>query len=275
MSKKRIADGLLTVAVGTIITVMTVFLVVPVIVTVLMAFDARDNLGAFPPPALSTRWFASLWHQEYLWSAFYNSVLLAVLVTAAASATGALAALAISHMTPRARDGFTTIFLSPLVLPGVIIGFALLMFFSAFAPIPTFPRLLAGHVIITLPYTIRMTLIGLSGISPSLREAALGLGATERQVFFTVTLPLAKSGIAAGAIFAFAFSMDDVAISMFLSDFNTFTLPVALISLMKAQFDLTLAAAAVGLMVLTIFILVVLERVLGIERAMGQGLYRT
>ena len=75
----------------------------------------------------------------------------------------------------------------------------------------------------------------------------MSLGANERQAFWDVTFPLARTGIVAGAIFAFAFSMDDVVISLFLSDPTTYTLPVALISMMRANFDLTIAAAAVML----------------------------
>ncbi|MCK1333273.1 ABC transporter permease subunit [Bradyrhizobium sp. CW9] len=217
-----------------------------------MAFDERDYIGPFPPTQLSTQWFAQLFESAYLWSAFNTSLLLAIATTIAATAIGALAALAISWMSPRWRDLLTTTFLSPLVLPGVIIGFGLFMFLSVFDALPVFPRLFAGHLIITIPFTVRMTLVGLSGISETLREAALSLGANERQVFFTVTLPLAKNGIVAGAIFAFATSMDDVAISLFLSDFNTYTLPVALTSLIRSSFDLTIAAAAVALMGLTL-----------------------
>ena len=274
MLSKRTADAILAVCVRGVIAVTTVFLLFPVIVTAFIAFDARDYLGAFPPTELSTKWFGRLLNDAYLWSGFKTSVMLAVAATAVATTIGALAALSISRMSPRWRDLVTTTFLSPLVLPGVIIGFALLMFFSVFSPLPAFPRLLAGHLIVTIPYTIRMTLIGLTGISESLREAALSLGANERQAFFTITLPLAKNGIAAGAIFAFAFSMDDVAVSLFLSDFNTYTLPVALVGLMRAKFDLTIAAAAVVLMGLTVVLLFVLDRVLGLERAIGQGIYR-
>jgi putative spermidine/putrescine transport system permease protein len=274
MLSKRTADAILAVCVRGVIAVTTVFLLFPVIVTAFIAFDARDYLGAFPPTELSTKWFGRLLNDAYLWSGFKTSVMLAVAATAVATTIGALAALSISRMSPRWRDLITTAFLSPLVLPGVIIGFALLMFFSIFNPLPAFPKLLAGHLIVTIPYTIRMTLIGLTGISESLREAALSLGANERQAFFTITLPLAKNGIAAGAIFAFAFSMDDVAVSLFLSDFNTYTLPVALVGLMRAKFDLTIAAAAVVLMGLTVVLLFVLDRVLGLERAIGQGIYR-
>ncbi|MER8734339.1 ABC transporter permease subunit [Mesorhizobium sp. M1227] len=151
-------------------------------------------------------------HNGYLWSGLHTSLLLATAATAAATTIGALAALAISRMSAQSRDSVTTAFLSPLVLPGVIIGFALLMAFSAVNVLPTFLKMLAGHLIITIPFTIRMTLIGLTGISATLREAALSLGTHERQAFFTITLPLAKNSIAAGAIFAFAFSMDDLTI---------------------------------------------------------------
>ncbi|MDA9535726.1 hypothetical protein ACM41_05390 [Bradyrhizobium sp. CCBAU 21362] len=273
MLGKRTADAILVFCVSSIIVLTVVFLVLPVIVTAFMAFDARDYIGPFPPSSFSTQWFVKLWDDSYLWSGFNNSLFLAITVTAVATAIGASAALAISRMSPRWRDLVTTAFLSPLVLPGVIIGFGLLMFLSVFNVLPVFAKLVVGHLIVTIPYTIRMTLVGLAGLSATLVEAALSLGANERQAFFTITLPLAKNGIAAGSIFAFAFSMDDVTISLFLSDYNTYTLPVALISLIRSNFELTIAAAAVALMGLTILLLIVLDRVIGIERALG-GIYR-
>lgn len=270
---KRTADAILAFCVSSLIALTIVFLVLPVIVTAFLAFDARDYIGTFPPPALSTQWFGKLWDDSYLWSGFNNSLLLAITVTAVATSIGASAGLGINRMSPRWRDLATTAFLSPLVLPGVVIGFGLLMFLSVFNVLPVFPKLVVGHLIVTIPYTIRMTLVGLAGISATLIEAALSLGANGRQTFFTITLPLAKNGIAAGAIFAFAFSMDDVTISLFLSDYNTYTLPVALISLIRSNFELTIAAAAVCLMGLTVILLIVLDRVIGIERAIG-GIYR-
>lgn len=274
MLSRRHTDASLALWAKGMITVTAVFLLVPVVVTVFMAFDARDYLGPFPPPGLTTKWFDRFFHNDYLWSGFDTSLLLAITTTAIATVIGVSAALAISGMSPRWRDLVTTTFLSPLMLPGVIIGFAMLMYFSALDLLPTFPKLLAGHLIISIPFTIRMALIGLTGISKTLREAGLSLGANERQAFFSITLPLARNSIAAGAIFAFAFSMDDLTISLFLSDFKTYTLPVALISLMRSNFDLTLAAAAVFLMGLTVVTLVALDRVLGLERAIGQDVYR-
>lgn len=275
MISKRNADRILATYVAVVILATALFLAAPVLLTILMAFDSRDFLGPFPPPGLSLQWFQRLFDNDYLWSGFYTSLVVATAATAISTVVGTLAALAISRMTRQWSDLLASIFLSPLVVPGVIMGFGMLMFFSAAGLLSPFPRLVAGHLMIAIPYTIRMTLIGLTGISGTLREAALNLGANERQAFFTITLPLAKSSIAAGSIFAFAFSMDDLTISLFLGDFNTYTLPVALVGLMRSSFDLTIAAAAVALMGLTLILLFVLDRVFGLERAIGHGIDRT
>ncbi len=160
-------------------------------------------------------------------------------------------------------------------MPPVVTGFALLLFLSHLGLVNGFARLLCGHIIITVPYTIRATLAGLSGIDRSLTEAALILGATERQAFWDVTLPLARTSIVSGAIFAFAVSMDDVAVSIMLTDATTYTLPVALISSMRANFDLTIAAASVMLMLVTLALILVLEKFVGLDRVIGQGVFRS
>ncbi|OBQ68137.1 MULTISPECIES: ABC transporter permease [Mesorhizobium] len=267
-------DLAMTFLLKVIMLVSALFLMLPVIVTILTSFDSRNYIGQFPPTSLSGQWYVRFWKNDYLWSGLVTSLQLAIATTVLATVMGALAALAINRMPPRRRDLVSTAFMSPLLLPGVVLGFGLLMFLSTFVWLPPFPQLLAGHLIISLPFTIRMTLTGLAGISETLREAALNLGANERQTFFTITLPLAKNGIAAGAIFAFALSMDELTISIFLSNFKTYTLPVALLTMMRSQFDLTLAAAAVVLMGLIIIVLFALDRVIGLERVIGQGTYR-
>ena len=90
-----------------------------------------------------------------------------------------------------------------------------------------------------------------------------------------MTIPLARTSIVSGAIFAFAVSMDDVAVSIMLTDATTYTLPVALISSMRANFDLTIAAASVMLMLLTLALILILDRVVGLNRAIGQGVFRS
>ena len=251
-----------------------IFLVVPILVAVGMSFDGRSYMGRFPPPEYSFRWYAKFFSDNYFINGLKTSLLLATLAAAASTALGVAAALVLDRYTFKGKDMLSSFFFSPLIVPAVVIGFALLMFFSIMGVHDGFMRLLGGHIIVTLPYTIRTTLAGLVGIRQSLLEAALSLGANERQAFWGITFPLAKTGIVAGAVFAFAFSLDDVAISIFLSDTSSYTLPVALLSMMRANFDLTIAAASVLLTGFTLILIVVLDRVVGLDQVIGQGIYR-
>ncbi|MFI4986492.1 MAG: ABC transporter permease [Alphaproteobacteria bacterium] len=251
------------------------FLLTPIVVTAVMAFDARPYLGPLPPPALSLRWFAKFFSDDYFLRGLGTSVELAVLSVTVSLCVGVATAIAVDRASFRGKEALISFFLSPLIVPPVVTGFALLLFLSEMGLINGFLRLLCGHIIITAPYTVRATLAGLNGIDPSLTEAALSLGATERHAFWDVTFPLARTGIVSGAIFAFAVSMDDVAVSIMLTDAKTYTLPVALISSMRANFDLSIAAASVMLMLLTLALILILEKFVGLNRAIGQGVFRS
>ena len=251
-----------------------VFLVVPLLVAGLLAFDARDYLGPLPPPGLSLHWFEKLFSQDYVVDGLTTSLEIAVLATVINVVIGTAAAVGLDRGEFRGKGVIMGAFLSPLIVPAVVTGFALLLFLSKIGVISGFPRLLAGHVIITLPYALRATLASLVGRDKRLTEAALILGATEKQAFWSVTLPLIRTGIVTGAVFTFAISMDDVAVSLFLTDPTTYTLPVALVSNMRASFDLTIAAAAVLLVGITAILIIILERLVGFDRLIGQGMFR-
>ena len=270
----RIADNFGRFFVFAIMVFAATFLFLPIIVSITMSFDSRDYLGQFPPPSFSMQWYVKFFSDDFYLAGLRTSLLLAVLSTVISTAAGVSAALVIDRFRFRGRDEVTTFFMSPLIVPSVVVGFSLLLFLATVGVFDGFTRLLAGHVIITIPYTIRTTLAGMIGIKPSLVEAALSLGANEQEAFWDVVFPLARTGIVAGAVFAFAFSMDDVAVSLFLTDPDSYTLPVALISAMRANFDLAIAAAAVLLMGLTVALIIVLEKLIGLDRIIGQGIYR-
>lgn len=271
----RLVDDVLRlvglVAIGTIIC----FLLAPIVVTAIMAFDSRAYLGPLPPPSLSLRWFSQFFSDDYFLRGLGTSAQLAVLSVTISACVGIATAFAVERMRFAGKEALVSLFLSPLVVPPVVTGFALLLFLSHLGLIDGFTRLLCGHVIITAPYTIRATLTGLAGIDRSLTEAALILGATERKAFWDVTFPLARTSIVSGAIFAFAVSMDDVAVSIMLTDAKTYTLPVALISSMRANFDLSIAAASVMLMTLTAILILILEKSVGLNRVIGEGVFRS
>ena len=268
---KRYIDDIGSVIVIVILIASFVFLVVPIIFAVMMSFDGRSYLGTFPPPHYSFRWYLNFFSDTYYLQGLKMSVILAVIAAIISTISGVSAAIVLDRYEFRGKKMLESFFLSPLVVPGVVVGFALLLFFALLGVFSGLPRLLGGHIIITFPYTVRTTLAGLVGIRKTLNEAALNLGANERQAFWDITFPLARTGMVAGMVFAFAFSMDDVAVSMFLTSPETYTLPVAMVSMMRTQFDLTIAAGAVVLMVVTVGVVVVVDRIFGLDRLIGHG----
>jgi len=271
----RLFDDAMWLAGLVLIGTILCFLLTPIAVTVIMAFDSRAYLGPLPPPSLSLRWFEQFFSDDYFLRGLSTSVKLATLAVAISTAVGLATAFVVERTEFAGKQLLISLFLSPLLVPPVVTGFALLLFLSHLGLINGFARLLCGHIIITVPYTIRATLTGLGGIDRSLTEAALSLGANERAAFWDVTFPLARTSIVSGAIFAFAVSMDDVAVSIMLTDATTYTLPVALISSMRANFDLSIAAASVMLMLVTLGLIVALEKSVGLNRAIGQGVFRS
>jgi putative spermidine/putrescine transport system permease protein len=272
--RQRVADAIARVTVSGMILGSVLFLLLPLALTLAMSFDARDYLGAFPPPTLSLRWYTKFFSDPYLLKGLQTSVQLAALAALFATALGLSAAVALERMPRRQAQLLGALFLSPLIVPGVVVGFALLIFYARVGVESTFLRLLGAHVLITFPYAIRTVLAALGGIRPSLPEVAQSLGAGPTRVFWTVTFPLARTGIAAGAIFAFVFSLDDVAVSLFLSDPERYTLPVALVSMLHANFDLTIAAVAVLIMGSSIALMLLLDWVAGLDRVVGAGYYK-
>jgi putative spermidine/putrescine transport system permease protein len=268
------SDRIAITATNALVGLGLAFLIVPLLIAGLLAFDARDYLGPLPPPGLSLHWFEKLFSQDYVVTGLSTSLQIAVLATLVNVVIGTAAAVGLERGDFRGKGVIMAAFLSPLIVPAVVTGFALLLFLSKIGVVSGFPRLLAGHIIITLPYALRATLASLVGRDKRLTEAALILGATERQAFWSVTLPLIRTGIVTGAVFTFAISMDDVAVSLFLTDPTTYTLPVALVSNMRASFDLTIAAAAVLLVGITAILIIILERLVGFDRLIGQGIFR-
>ncbi len=256
------------------VTFAVLFLVLPIIVAISMSFDARAFLGPFPPTALSLRWYARLFSMDIYVHGLKTSLALATSAAILSTALGVCAAVALDRSQFPGKNALLTFVVSPLIVPSVVMGFALLVFFSKVGILTGFPRLLVGHLVVTMPYAMRTTLASMVGIRRSLTEAAVSLGATGWHAFWDVTFPLAKTGIVAGGIFAFAFSLDDVGISMFLSDPYTFTLPVALLSMMRASFDLTIAAASVLLIAASVLLILLVDKMIGLDRVIGQGIYR-
>lgn len=244
------------------------FMLGPLLVVVAVSFNG-GNVTVFPPRDVSMRWYASALANRAFVSAVINSVALGATAAMLATCVGVAAALAIDRWRFPGRDALQSILLSPLVVPGVVIGIALLVSLTSVGLRDSASRLVIAHLLICFPYSVRTVLASLARIEPSLAEAAVTLGAAPRQVFWNVTLPLIRPGIAAGAIFAFVISLDNVPISIFLIDAHTATLPIAIMSYLEYNFDPSVAALSSMLILAACLLALLLERVFGLRRVLG------
>lgn len=234
-------------------TLVCVFVAAPLLIVV--AVSVNDALYTFfPPRGFSLRWYGEVLGEPAWRDAIVTSLKLGGATSIACTAIGLGAALALHRGTFRGRNVLAGAFLSPIVFPGVLLGIALLYGVGALGLRSSFVTLFLGHVLISLPYAVRLILGALPSIPREVEEAAATLGAGEVQVLRTVTLPLIRPALAAAALFAFLASFDNVVISIFLSSTETVTLPVRIFSHIEFSTDASVAAVSTLFIGLTLAI---------------------
>jgi len=245
-----------------------ILLAAPTVIVLITSFTNGYSLK-FPPPGYSLRWYVALLaNSPEIAEATWISLKIAV----ASTAIGVLLSVAAGLVLARRRAAWArvldSVFMSPLMLPLLAIGLALLVMFSRLGIELSMTTLIIGHIVITTPYILRTTIANYVQLDPVLLESARALGARPWFAFRTVTLPLIVPGIAAGAFIAFMASFDNVAISLFLSDARTQVLPIKLWNIIESSLDVRAAAASGVLIVATIILALVMERVAGLSRHM-------
>lgn len=271
--RKRAIDALGGAIFFTLVAFTIAFLVTPILMVLIMSFDGREFLGPFPPSSFSLQYYESLFGSRVYMAGLKNTAIIAVASTVIACAVGILAASALVRYKFPGKASVEAFFMSPLIVPGVILGFSLLLFYSAIGVLDGMWRIIFAHALVSLPYTIRVAQTSLAGIPSTLTEAAMSLGATERQAFFSITLPLARAGVLSSGVLALAHSIDEVNVSIFLVDAYTTTLPIALLSNMRQQFDLTIAAASGVIILFVVLLIVIVDRLVGLDKVIGGGVH--
>jgi putative spermidine/putrescine transport system permease protein len=242
--------------------VVYLYLLAPILIVIPVSFSEASYL-VFPPRGFSWRWYVNFFSLRELTDALVLSARLAVSVTLASTVIGTMAAFALVRYRFVGRDLLWTVFLSPMVLPAVVLGIGFLIFFSRTRLVHSFWSLFFAHLVVTLPYVIRTVSATLQGFPRVLEEAAASLGASPSTAFRTVTLPVIKPGIMAGAIFAFIISFDELVISIFLTGPRLSTLPVQIYNYIEFTSDPTIAAISVILILFTTVAVTLLERFVG------------
>jgi putative spermidine/putrescine transport system permease protein len=244
------------------------FILAPIVVVIGTSF-AASPIYEFPPRELSLKWYDNLKNVPGLWSAFVLSVEIAVLSTAAAVVLGTAAAFALVRGNVPLREPLTMFLISPLMLPGIIIGIALLMTFRSIGFDSSFWGVVIGHIVITTPYVVRTVLASLQLFQFNQLEAAATLGAHPAYSVAKVLVPQIMPGIVAGALFAFVTSFDNYAVTMFLVDARSLTLPIKIINYTETSPDPTVSAIATLLFLMSVAALLIGDRMVGLKKLSG------
>lgn len=219
-----------------------------------------------PPTGFSLRWYAGLAGHPRLLDGLWTSLALAAVASGAAALVGVPAALALARGSLRGREALVAVLLSPLALPGLVLGVGLLTAASLTARTTglqlagTAAPLLLAHLLITIPWVTRNVLASLESSDPLLEEQARSLGASPLATLFLVTLPGARPGIVAGVISAFVISFGNFALSLLLASGRTVTLPVAIFEAVDRFQDPTVAAISTVTIAVTGIAAVAAER---------------
>jgi putative spermidine/putrescine transport system permease protein len=265
--RPQLGRGLLRTAV--VIAYLVIF--APVLMIVVTSFFSQEIIS-FPPPALTLHWYVNAWDKPEFLRGFFTSIQVALLVAVIGVPIGTLAALAIVRGEFRARQAISTLLLAPLAVPGVVAGSGLYMFYVMAENAldrdikATTEGLVAAHILLAIPWTVRLVVASLQGLDRAAEEAAANLGASPRTVFYRITLPMMRPGIVAAAMFSFIQSFENLDLSLLLVGPGRITLPVAMLNYLEFRIDPTLAAVATVQILMVGVLMVVTDRFVKLSR---------
>jgi ABC-type spermidine/putrescine transport system permease subunit II len=231
-------------------------LVAPILVVVGIAFNPTPRFR-LPMMGISLRWFREFFGSgEYLHALFAVSLPLAFVVCLTSVLIGTLAAIGLVRFRIRGREVVETVFLLPILVPSILLGASLYLFFVRINLAGSFTALAIGHTLVGIPFVIRVVIAGLTAVNPAYEEAAISLGCSRVRAFWKVVMPLLRSSMISGGVFAFIASFSDVNVALFLSGPGTNTLPLQIFSDIQWQGDPSIAAAsAIQVLVVTALVL--------------------
>lgn len=233
--------------------IILLFILAPIVIVIIVSFTSREMIS-FPPEGFSLRWYKAFFTEPPWMDTFKNSVIIAVYSTLISTFIGTLASLALRGKTGR-HPKVNAMILLPMMIPGVILGVSILMYAGKVGIYGTFLPVIFAHSLWGTPYVYLIVSSVLQGIDPSLEDAARNLGAGPIKTFFLVTAPLIKTGIFAGALFAFISSFGEFIMALFLTTGRMTTLPVQIFTSLKYDISPVVAAVSMFFIVLTILII--------------------
>ncbi len=248
-----------------VLAAVLAFLVGPFVVVFVAGFSGDETL-VFPPHSLSLRWMIHVFTVDAFGASLGTSLLVAVGGTVAALALGVPAAYALARRVFRGQEWVRTVLTLPIIVPGIIVGLALLNHLVLVFDLPVTASLLFGHTALLVPYTVRVVSGSLQNLRPDIEDAAITLGATRLRAFWLVVVPNIRGGLASAAVLAFITSFNQVPVSLFLSGPGVSTLPIEMLAYMETSYDPSIAALSTLMVLATVALVVFMERLFGFTR---------
>ncbi|MBM3573235.1 MAG: ABC transporter permease [Alphaproteobacteria bacterium] len=237
---------------GAIAWVVYVMLVAPSLIVIPMSFGDKTEI-MFPPSGFSLLLYREFFFASNWMATTWQSLQVAVGSMILAVVAGVPAAYALVRYDFPGRKLLGMFLLSPVLVPTVVVALGLYLYFSSIGLRGTTTSLIVAHTVHTAPFVIVTAMAGLRQIDANLEAAAMTMGASRLQAFWMITLPLLQPSIAAGSLFAFLISFDEVVISWFVSSVGTMTLPVKMYSSIQWEVSPVIAAVSTLLTVLSLF----------------------
>ena len=225
----------------------------PILVVIILSFNPQQ-FGTFPMQGFSLKWYGELFTNATIIRAFQVSLLLGALTAILTTAIGIPAAMAFIRYDFPGKNTLNTLLLSPIMIPEVVLGVALLLFLRWLQQPKSFLLLLIGHCVLTLPYVLLVVQARLVGIKKSYEEASQTLGANPLHTFREVTFPLLTPAILAGMLFSFSISFDDVTATLFWATAQNQTVPVKIFAMLRNNISPEINALGTIMIVLTVSI---------------------
>ncbi len=241
------------------------FLLLPLVVVAVSSFNDGNNFR-FPPSGFSLRWYAEVFGSPQWIDSLAYSLRVALLVVPVVVVLGTLGGYAVGAGTFPGRRALGLLFLSPMAVPGVMVGLAFLYQLQRSGMVGSAEGLWLAHLVVTFPFCVRVVAVSAAALDPQLPRAARSLGASPVRTFLTITVPLLRPGIVAGAFLAAVISLGEVAVSVLVSGAGESTVPVRIYSAVQVQLEPSVAAVSTLLLVVSVVTIAVLDRTVRISR---------
>ncbi len=248
--------------------IFAAFMLAPLVMVALVSFTDKGYI-AMPFDGASWRWYLAIIEAPDFIDAFLRSLGLATAAASLATIIAVPAGIAIAWQRFPGRDTVLGLLLSPLMVPHVVLGIALLKFLTQLGASGTLWGLTVAHTVIVLPYVLRLVVAAATGFDRALAQAAESLGASSWTVFRRIELPLILPGVAGGWLIAFINSFDELTMSIFVASAATQTLPVKMYNHIAHTIDPLLASISTVLILVTLVLMIFLDRFYGLDRVLS------